>query len=182
MTSTTSIMTVEEFRQLPEPIGDFAYELHHGELVQVTRPKHEHIDIQHHMQSLIANLLGKDWKVAVELPFRALPEHDLRAADVSAMPIARWKSIDRKDNLRGAPDLVIEILSPSNTASEMYEREQLCLENGAKEFWTVDLDRRHIRVASKEKPAQIYRKGQEVPLITFGGGSIAVNDVFAGLS
>jgi hypothetical protein len=35
----------------------------------------------------------------------------------------------------GAPDLVVEILDPSNSATEIYDKEKLCLENGAKEFW-----------------------------------------------
>jgi len=50
--------------------------------------------------------------------------------------------------LHGAPDLVIEILSPSNTVAEMYEREELCLENGAQEFWVVDIDRRGVKVTT----------------------------------
>ena len=179
--TTTSLMTVEEFRKLPEPVSDFQYELHHGELVRVTRPKHKHLHMQRRLRSLIGNLLSGDWLVEIELPFRAVSKHDLRAAHVGVLPVERWNNIDPEDNLRGAPDLVIEILSPSNTAAEMYEREQLCLENGAKEFWTVDLDRRHIRVASTEKPAQVYRQGQEVPLATFGGGSLPVNGVFAEL-
>ena len=37
----TGLMTVEEFRQLPET-APFYYELRHGELVQVTRPKKKH--------------------------------------------------------------------------------------------------------------------------------------------
>jgi Uma2 family endonuclease len=36
------LMTVEEFRELPEPIGDYDYELHHEKLVAVTRPKLKH--------------------------------------------------------------------------------------------------------------------------------------------
>jgi Uma2 family endonuclease len=44
-------MTVEEFRQLPET-GPFYYELRHGELVQVTRPKKRHSDIQRRLRRL----------------------------------------------------------------------------------------------------------------------------------
>jgi Uma2 family endonuclease len=39
-------MTVEEFSQLPEPVGEYNYELHHGELVPVPRPKPDHHIIQ----------------------------------------------------------------------------------------------------------------------------------------
>ena len=43
--TTTRLMTVEEFRQLPET-GPFYYELRNGELVHVTRPKAKHYVIQ----------------------------------------------------------------------------------------------------------------------------------------
>lgn len=44
--------------------------------------------------------------------------------------------MDPDDYLRGAPDLIIEVLSPSNTATEICDKEKLCLENGAREFWS----------------------------------------------
>ncbi len=66
-------MTVEEFREFPKPAGNFYYELHHGRLVQVGRPKHKH-----HL-----NPLRSAGTVSVELPFRVVPENDVRAADVS---------------------------------------------------------------------------------------------------
>jgi len=53
----------------------------------------------------------------------------------------RWEKTDRY--FEGAPEIVIEVLSPSNTAAEMMDKEQLCLENGAKEFWAL------IRLAGK---------------------------------
>ena len=36
---TLPLMTTEQFFELPEPVGDFTYELHFGELVQVGRAK-----------------------------------------------------------------------------------------------------------------------------------------------
>jgi Uma2 family endonuclease len=32
------------------------------------------------------------------------------------------------------PELVIELISPSNTAAELREKKKLCLENGSREF------------------------------------------------
>jgi Uma2 family endonuclease len=37
------------------------------------------------------------------------------------------KHTDPDDNFLGAPDLVIEVLSPSNTVAEIYDQEKLCL-------------------------------------------------------
>jgi hypothetical protein len=39
------------------------------------------------------------------------------------------RSINPADNLRGASDSVVQILSPSNSAAEIYDKEKLCLEN-----------------------------------------------------
>jgi hypothetical protein len=37
------LMTTEQFFELPEPRGDFTYELHFGELVEVGRAKKKHL-------------------------------------------------------------------------------------------------------------------------------------------
>ena len=83
-----------------------------------------------------------------------------------------------EDNLAGAPDLVIEVLSPSNSAAEMYERELLCLENGSIEFWIVNLEKSTIRVASRDAASRVYRKGETISLAAFGGGELNMNEVF----
>ncbi len=49
MASTIGLITVEQYRQLPET-GPFYYELHRGELVQVSRPKLGHIRIQERLR------------------------------------------------------------------------------------------------------------------------------------
>lgn len=36
---TLPLMTAEQFFAAPEPVGDFTYEIHFGELVKVGRPK-----------------------------------------------------------------------------------------------------------------------------------------------
>ena len=129
----TGLMTVEEFRQLPET-GPFYYELRHGELVQVTRPKKKHAVIQRKLCRSLEQRVGQAYWVQEELAFRPLPEHELWIADIAAVTAARWDATDDDDNLAGAPELVIEVLSPSNTAQEINDRERLCLETGCREF------------------------------------------------
>lgn len=48
--------------------------------------------------------------------------------------------LDEKGCL-GAPDLVIEILSPGNSQKEMYNKFLLYQECGVREYWLVDTDR-----------------------------------------
>ncbi len=88
------------------------------------------------------------------------------------------KTADLEDNIRGAPDLVIEVLSPSNSASEIYDRENLCLENGAREFWVVDPDRRQVKVSTQDGRTVTYQSGQEIPLQLFGNARMALDAIF----
>ena len=173
------LITVEEFRQLPEPSGDYTYELHHGELIPVTRPKLKHYILQSRLRDLLRSKAPLGGFVDIEFAFRALPEHDLRVADVAFVSAERWAKADPEDNLHGAPDLVIEVLSPSNTAREMYEKEYLCLTHGSQEFWVVDPDQRYVRVATPAGPTTTYNAGQKIPLPLFGDASLSVDELFA---
>ena len=65
-----------------------------------------------------------------EVAFRALPEHELRVAGVALISAARVAGIDPDDSLHGAPDLVIEVLPPSNTTAGIRQREALPGERG----------------------------------------------------
>ena len=62
--------------------------------------------------------------VEYEVALQAVPEYDLRVADVAFLTAERFVRVDREGYIQGAPDLFIEVLSPSNTAREMYEKEQ----------------------------------------------------------
>jgi Uma2 family endonuclease len=179
MAATTShLMSVEEFRKLPKDSGATYYELRHGELVTLTRPKLKHTLIQRNLRRIIEQAAESDSLVETELPFRAVPEHDLRVADIAYLSAARFAAIDPNDNVQGAPDLVIEVLSPSNTADEIYDKEKLCLENGAREFWVVDAERRQVKVTTPDGLTVTYHAGQEIPLALFGDARIAVDAIF----
>ena len=172
-------MTVEEFWALPEPVTGARPELHFGVLVSGTLPKFKQIHMSRKLLFLLTEKLSAFGYVDKELPFRVLPQNDCRAADVGFISNRRLSLIDPEDNLAGAPDLVIEVLSPSNSAAEMYERELLCLENGSIEFWIVNLEKSTIRVASRDAASRVYRKGETISLAAFGGGELNMNEVFA---
>jgi Uma2 family endonuclease len=174
--TTTRLMTVEEFRQLPET-GPFYYELRHGELAQVTRPKAKHYIIQDRLREFLRELAREVGFVGMELAFRALPQHELRVADVAFVSKERWQQVDLEDNLRGAPELVIEVLSPSNTSTELFDKEKLCLENGCLEFWVVDPVHHQVRVSTPDGLGKTYQEGQEIPLRLFPG-SLPVKSIF----
>ncbi|HLH04511.1 MAG TPA: hypothetical protein VKX25_17225 [Bryobacteraceae bacterium] len=75
------LMTVEEYRRLPNR-EDCIEELHWGQPVQLSHPKSRHIKLQLRLRDLLGRQLGKFGIVGTEIPFRALPEYELRGADV----------------------------------------------------------------------------------------------------
>ncbi len=177
MATTTGLMTVEQFWQLPENEA-FQYELHHGELVKVSRPKWKHILLQERLRELLKLAFGSLGLVLIELLFRPLLEHEVWAADVAFVSRARAAAVDEDDVLHGAPDIVIEVLSRSNTVAEIAERCAICLENGSREFWTVDSNRREIKVSTPDGLTRTYKSGDSIPLTLAGDQTLAVDAVF----
>jgi Uma2 family endonuclease len=178
MAATTHLLTVEDFRKLPEDDGPVYHELRYGGLIAVTRPKLKHHLIQARIRDLLKAIAPAGAFVEYEVAFRALSEHELRVADVAYVSLERMSGVDPDDNIRGAPGLVIEVLSPSNTVAEIYEKEKLCLENGAQEFWVVDADRRQVKVSTPDGHTRTWRSGQRIPLPFFGGAEVAVDAIF----
>ena len=177
-TSSTRLLTFAEFERLPDlPAGH--YELRHGELVTVSPPKHRHYSIQRRLRRLLEKAAGDADVVDTEMAFRALPEHEYRIADVAFLSKERWDRIPGEGTLAGAPDLVIEVLSPSNTVAEMFDKRTLCLENGAREFWVVDIEHRQVEVATPDGVTKTYKSGQQIPLFFAPRAPLAVEAIFS---
>jgi len=170
----TKLLTFAEYEQIPNPPGG-RYELHHGALIDMAFPEHRHQKAQWTIRRLLESASGGDGIVKEEMAYRPLPEHECWGADVAYLTSSRWNNIDRW--LAGAPDLVVEVLSPSNSAMEILDKKETCLENGSLEFWLVDLDRRRVEVSTPDGHTRTYKPGQFLPL--FFGGSIAVEDIFS---
>jgi len=172
-TTTDRLVTFAELEQMPDA-PDGRYELRHGELVKVPPPEFPHYRIQQRLRKLLESAAPGAGEVGTEFAFRALPEYEHRIADVAFVSTDRWEKTDRY--FEGAPEIVIEVLSPSNTAAEMMDKEQLCLENGAKEFWAVDPTRRQVRISTADGRTMTYKAGRQIPVLF--GGAIAVSEIF----
>lgn len=172
------LMTVAQYRALPQR-EDLLFELHGGRLVTMTRPKMKHARLQSRLARLLRPYCEHLGIVETEVAFRALPEYELRAADIAFVSQARWDTADDEDNLHGSPELVIEVLSPSNTKAEMREKSALCLATGAAEFWIVDPKIREVIVMRPGQPEVLYKAGSSVSLALFGGdGQLPVSEIF----
>ena len=170
------LMTVEQFDLLPER-EDVLEELHWGHLVTLSRPQAWHVKLQVKLADLLRPVSTGRGYVITEMPFRTIAEYDLRAADVAFVSKARWDVVN-EGYLAGAPELVIEILSPSNTKSQIREYAALCLANGCEEFWVVADNKKTVTVTDRSGQSVAYSKGMEAPLALFDAASIGVDLIF----
>ena len=86
------------------------------------------------------------------------------------------------EGCRGAPDLVIEILSPANTAIEMQRKLKLYQDAGVREYWIVDPENMGLTVYRFELGAILfftYKKDAAAPVGIFPDLKISLEQVFA---
>lgn len=83
---------------------------------------------------------------------------------------------------RGAPDLIVEILSPSTQRHDRLTKYSLYQRAGVREYWIIDPDARVVSVYTLEEgayhAAAVYSNGAAVPVGVLEGCSIDLSTVF----
>lgn len=174
----TRLMTLREFEQLPDPVR-LRQELRHGEVFEMAPPKMDHAGVQRQLRRLLESAARRPGIVEKEVGFVA-GNRNFRIADVAFISKTRWDAA--KDYLEGAPELVIEVLSASNTVAEINDKEQICFENGCEEFWSVDPVFRVVKIATPDGRSMGYRRGQSIPLGLRNGAALSVDAIFDSLA
>lgn len=95
-------------------------------------PKQIHVWIQQRLARLMDRRAEPHGVAGMAIPFRPLAEYADYKIDVAFVSSAQTES---GLTLQGSPGIIIEVFSPSNTASEMHDRRQLFFETGCLEFW-----------------------------------------------
>jgi Uma2 family endonuclease len=113
-----------------------------------------------------------------EFPFRPAPEYEVWVADVAIFSLALWEQTADDDYFCGVPAVVIEVLSPSNSASDMLDREETCLRHGGQEFWLVDPQRESVKVIRADGYSNIHDVASMIESAALSA-SIRVRDIFA---
>jgi Uma2 family endonuclease len=92
------------------------------------------------------------------------------------------KSKIDKQGCNGAPDLVIEILSPSNSRHDRIVKFQKYLAAGVREYWVVDPDNKGVEVHVLQDGGyrtMVYDETAEAPVGVLPGCVIKLAGVFA---
>lgn len=90
-------------------------------------------------------------KVIVECPIST--SGGVKVADAAWVSAKRRTQILGRTALSAAPEICVEVLSPSNTRNEIEEKRRLYFEAGAREVWICERDGR-LRFFLAEAPAK----------------------------
>jgi Uma2 family endonuclease len=161
-------------------------ELIGGELSMMAPPTTNHQEVHRELFGrLFVFLQGKPCKV-YSAPFavRLFPKDDLSDDTVVEPDIAvicDRSKID-KHGCRGAPDLIIEILSPSNIRHDRIVKFQKYLAAGVREYWIVDPDNRGVEIHLLRDGGyrtMVYDETADAPVSVLPGCVIRLPEIFA---
>jgi Uma2 family endonuclease len=135
---------------------DKRYEIIDGEAYMMSSPSVSH-------QAISRELLGQFWNslknkscqvFAAPLDVRLFPkddDSDKTVVQPDLLVVCDASKLTDGKSCRGAPDMVIEILSPSNTSPALLLKFNQYLSAGVREYWIVVPETREIQVHLLEK-------------------------------
>ncbi len=107
----------------------------HGNLIMYPPPGTPHGGYQAEITHLLRVHLP-DGRVTTECPVSTAD--GVKGVDVTWVSRKRLAEIDRKVLLSRAPEICVEVISPSNSKREMEEKKALFFAAGAREVWFCD--------------------------------------------
>lgn len=180
-----SKITYKEFAKMDFPENDaFLYELINGELVRKNAPSGEHQFVQSElfyrlMHFVTEKKLGRMFSSPTAV---ILSEENAPQPDLVFLSQEKMKLLDPEWGIQGAPDLVVEIVSPSSYKRDHLEKKKLYGQYGIAEYWIVDPSYRAIEIyVLKDGTYELHAFGIETEQVTsqvLKGFSLEVNTVF----
>lgn len=175
-------LTVADYMNTPD---DVRYQLINGELVLAPSPSTRHQSISSELfvvlhQFVRQHGLGMVWDAPLDV---VLSDNEVFQPDILFVSNER-RAIVTEANIQGAPDLVVEILSPSTRQNDEGHKKDVYSRYGVKEYWIVDPEERKVAVlsggASGLEPYAAFSMEDilESPLLP--GLAVDVRQVFAG--
>ena len=136
---TTATMTGAQFDALPFEEGR-RWELINGEMFEVSSATPGHQLIVYKLLLAFAQYFASNRVFGLPIPDVefALSAGDRVRPDVCVLVGEKAERLDRdRIPIPGAPDLAIEIISPSESAGQSHEKVRRYLENGSAEVWQL---------------------------------------------
>ena len=143
-------------------------------------------------QEVVGELFGRFWTYLQERPCKVFVApldvrlnantEDDTVVQPDLLVVCDRNKID-KHGIKGAPDLVIEVRSPSSRNYDSILKLEKYLQAGVRECWLVNTESNTIRVFTKnetgEQAMKAYGESDVIPVKILPGFSISLKEVFA---
>ncbi len=172
--------TYEDYKHTPE---DKRYELLYGDLIMVPAPRiaHQRTSVKIEMPLytfVIENDLGEVFDAPCDV---VLSDTNVVQPDLLFVSKERAHIIT-EDNIRGAPDLVIEVLSPSTAQRDRTLKRTLYSRYRVSEYWQVDTDAKIVLVLTLSDDGYdvdgVYGEGQTIVSRLLPGFTLETDKIF----
>lgn len=169
---------------------DPRYELIDGEAIMMAPPSTVHQLVSMELSRQFANYLeGKKCRV-IAAPFgvRLFEEEHDRTEDVQTVVQPDLSIVCDQNKLdehgcKGAPDLALEILSPSNFRHDLLVKLNLYQRAGVREYWIVSPEQKTVQVFLLDggllRPHEVYESSGIAKVNVLDGCFIELSKVFA---
>lgn len=161
------------------------YEIIEGDLYEMPAPSWVHVTVVMNLILLLGPLVRSLGGTFATAPVDAFffGADPVQPDILAILPGSRASGGGR--GVQGPPDLVIEVLSPSNCAHDLLTKRALYGRAGVREYWIVNPVERTVEILTLERDALHTRQtasgaGEAIsPLL--GNAPFALTDIFAGL-
>ena len=175
------IYTYEDYVLLPDD-GN-RYEIIEGELFMSPAPKVKHQRVSRILEFKLVTYVeqhrsGEVFDAPCDVVFT---KQDTVQPDIIFIANSN-KTIITEDNIQGAPDLLIEILSKSTAYNDLVSKKDLYEKFGVKEYWIVDPMKEWIEIyLLTEGKYQLHQRTEKSGIITsaiLASFEIKLEDIF----
>ncbi len=166
-------LTIEEFSRLPDDCE--RHEINAGELITMAPVELLHSRIARRLFKALEKILeNSNFGEAFLEAGYILSRNPLtvRQPDVSLLSRERINSTGAEDYVEGAPELAVEIVSPSDSAQDLEVKVEQYLRSGAKQVWVL---------YPKTKCLHLFRPGT-VMMVLDESQTLEAGDLLPGLS
>ncbi len=174
MATTTQPLTLQDFLKLPNIEESPAWEFVDGQVHQKPMPTAHHSILQKRLMAVIDQ---------ADSPYEAFPE--LRCCVLSSNSVVPDITVIHQDRIpsgntaiEGAPDWMIDILSPEQSTTKLIAKIQTCLQEGTQLGWLIDPTEQVIMVLWPNTRIALLRNSDHLPVLQNIPLDLTVEHVF----
>ena len=175
MMFTQSGYTYDEYAKLELPEG-MRVEVIDGKLYEMSAPNVSHQAVAGEIFVLISNYIRRNKGKCITLmaPLDVRLEYDkgdMTVVQPDVVVICDRKKLENMKNVKGAPDFVVEVLSPASKKMDLYIKMSKYRESGVREYWIVDYAGNKVITYDFEGEGdiEIHTMDDTVPVRIYGG-------------